>query len=41
MAFVIDNMDGQGLSNKASCGCPAKGDKSEAVLAVHFIQRYN
>ena len=39
MAFAIDNMDGHGLSNKACCGCPAKGDKSEAVLVVHFMQR--
>ena len=33
-------MDGHGLSNKVHCACPAKGDKREAVLAVHFITKY-
>ena len=39
MAFAIDTMDSHDLSNKVYGECPAKGDKSEVVLAVHFITK--
>ena len=39
MTLAIDTMDGHSLSNKAYCECPVKGDKSEAILAVHFITK--
>ena len=40
MAFSTGVMDGHGLSNKMYYEYPAKGNKDDAVLAVHFIRRY-